>query len=121
MPPSMPRSRASIASSGWRIPLRNDRKRGSASEPLETLPGESRIREHAEEVTDCGADVLLGRLLEPGAEDGIGEILGDPDPLQEREICLLEVARLPPGDVVVDRQNQCRVAGGFGPPHDAGG
>jgi hypothetical protein len=54
-------------------------------------------------VPDRGADVLLGRFLEPGPEYRIGEVLGDPDSLQEREVGLLEVAGLPAGLVVVDR------------------
>ena len=44
-----------------------------------------------------------------------------PDPLQEREIGLLQVARLPARKVVVDRQDEGRVARGLGAPDEAGG
>ena len=44
-----------------------------------------------------------------------------PDPLEEREIGLLQVARLPARKVVVDRQDDGRVARGLGAPDDAGG
>ena len=77
-----------------------------APQPLEAVPGQVRVREDAEEVPDRGAHVLVGRLLESRLEHGVGEVLGDPDPLEEGQVGLLEVARLPAGDVVVDREDE---------------
>ncbi len=100
-------------------PLENDREGGRAAQPLESLPGEARVREDPEEVPDRRADVLLGRLLQSGLEDRIREVLGDPDALQEREVGLLEIAGLPAGQVVVDGEDDGRVAGGLGSPDQA--
>ena len=85
------------------------------------LPGECRVREDPEEVADGRAHVLLRRLLEPLEKDRVGEVLRDPDALEEREVGLLEVARLPAREVVVDRQDDGGVAGGLCAPDDAGG
>src|SRR3954470_22952198 len=76
-------------------PLEHYRQGGGAAQPLEPLPGEAGIGEDAEEVAHGRADVLFGRFLEAGAEDGVREVLRDSHSLEKREIGLLEIARLP--------------------------
>ena len=68
-----------------------------------------------------GADVLLGRLLEGGAEDGVLEVVGDAHPVEEGEPGLLQVARLPARDEGVDGEHDGAVAGRLGTVDEAGG
>ena len=95
------------------------RKRRHLGEPLEVVPGERRVREHSEEVADRGHLVLLGRLLQRVAEDRVCQILLDPDPLEEGEVGLLQVARLPADDRVVDREDDGGVPARLGAANEA--
>src|SRR5919106_1452354 len=72
-------------------------------------------------MADRGPDVFLWGLLQARPEDRIGEVLCDADSLEEGEVGLLKVAGLPAGHVVVDREDDGGVAGGFRPPDQAGG
>ena len=109
--PSTPRSRASRASSGCRMPLSRIGSEVQQRSLLEVGPAQRRVDEDAEVVADGGAEVLLRRLLQPRAEDRVGEELGDADALDERQLGALEVARLPARDEVVDGDDDRLVTG----------
>jgi hypothetical protein len=72
-------------------------------------------------VADRRADVLVGRLLQSLQEHRVREVLGDPDPLEERQVRLLQIAWLPARHVVVHGEDDGRIAGGLRTPDQAGG
>ena len=117
--PSRPRAAASRASSTCWMPLTRIGSEVSSRSQLEVVPGQRGVDVDAEEVAGRGADVLLGRLLEPLAEDRVLEEVRDAHPLQERQPGLLQVARLPAGDEGVDGDDDRAVARRLGPPDEA--
>ena len=60
----------------------------------------------------CGSS--SGGAARRGAEDRVGEVVGDADALQERQVGELQVARAPAQQPGVERDDERRVAGRLG-------
>ncbi len=99
--------------------LDDDRKRGQLAQPGEVVPGQRGIGEDLEVVASGGAEILLGRAFEVGAEDRVLEIVGVAGAFEEGQPGLLQVARLPAGDEGVDGYDDRFVAGPLGPLDEA--
>ena len=119
--PSMPRARRLAGVVDVLDPLDHDRQRGLLAQPGEVVPAQRGVGLDAEEVAGGGADVLLRRLLEGGAEDRVLEVVGDAHAVEEGQPGLLQVARLPAGDEGVDGEDDRAVAGGLGAADEARG
>ena len=100
-------------------PLDQDRQRGQLAQPREVVPGQRRVREHAEVAAGRRAQVLLGGLLEAGPEDRVLEVVGVAAAFEEGQPGLLQVARLPARDEGVDGDDDRAVAGRLGAADEA--
>ena len=109
------------ASSGWQMPLTQQRQVGQRAQPGQVVPGRAGCRRAGAQCSDGGLRVLLRRLAEPGAEDRVAGVVGQAVPAQLGEVGGGQVARAPAGDPGVERDDDALEAGRLGAVHQAGG
>ena len=99
--------------------LDDQRQRGQRSQPGQVVPRQ-RVAEDLDPAHDRRLRVLLGRLLQAGAEHRVAGVVGQAVPAQEREVRRRQVARPPAGNPGVQRDDDALEARRLGAAHQAG-
>ena len=101
--------------------LDDDRQLCPLAQPGEVGPGQREVRERGERHQRRRLHVLLGRRVQPLAEEGIAEELRQPFAAEEREVAVPEVAVAPAERERVERDHDRAVARRAGAVDEAAG